>query len=364
MKFPSGYEINKGPYVTNHTRVNGTTARSIGAEGQDILIWSIYCRNHGNSESRYFSIYDNYATTRTAAQDSDFEIFRQHLSPNKKAITGFNFNLPVSPWIDTSGAGVALTSGSITVDMNPSTVSLGIGPFSYDVWYAVDPEFTITWPTATVTWPTFVTQNYDFGQDLAGAMPSANWQFETPILARNGAYLVGTADVDATVLWSYAGTSTPYDNANSPTTSSKQIRADIKPELVATRGSYLPTADNNGKTISECDCEIWGYSTYNTTASEKMLRLIDGDSNNIMDVWVGPGWTAGSGSTADNESVQGFIGTVPPTLFKTPIYAKGGFSAWNLTASTSSPANTTGLNSNFIYRELKTNKSLGVTGVR
>ena len=69
-------------------------------------------------------------------------------------------------------------------------------------------------------------------------------------------------------------------------------------------------------------------------------------------------------TTADNESVQGFVGTVPPTLFKTPIYAKGGFSAWNLTASTSSPANTTGLNSNFIYRELKTNKSLGVTGVR
>jgi hypothetical protein len=230
----------------------------------------------------------------------------------------------------------------------------------WEVWVGLgDSTIEVVWPS--VTWPTFITQNYDFGQDVAGAMPSANWQFETPILARNGAYMVGSADVDATVLWSYAGTSTPYDDANSPTTSSQQKRADIMPKLVITKGSYLGTATSSPKRISECDCEIWGFSTYNTTTSEKMLKLIDGDDNDIMDVWVGPGWTAGQGSTADNESVQGFVGTITPTLFKTPIYAKNGFYAVNRTTGN---IDTTGLNSNFIYRELKTNKSLGVTGLR
>jgi len=350
QKFPSGYEINKGPYVTNFTRVNGTTARAVGvhtnpsgeATGQDILIWSIYCRNHGNSESTEFSIYDNYATSRTTEADEDFLIFRQHLSPNRKEIDGFSLTLPVSPWI---------TGGSVTMDWDPATVEI----FGHHVWYGVGDT------TISYTRPSLVTQSYDWGQDLAGAMPSANWQFETPILARNGAYMVGSANVDATVLWSYAGTSTPYDNANSPTTSSKQKRADIMPKLVVTKGSYLGTATSSPKRISECDCEIWGYSTYNTTTSEKMLEFIDGDDHDIMDVWVGPGWTEGSGSTADNETVQGYIGTITPTLFKTPIYAKNGFYAVNRTTGN---IDTTGLNSNFIYRELKTNKSLGVTGLR
>jgi len=333
---PSGFELNKGPYVTNFTRVNGTTARSIGAEGQDILIWSIYCRNHGSTESREFSIYDNYATSRTTAADGEFLIFRQHLSGQTKLINSiFNLTIPAVPsW---SGGGIG-TAG----EWSDWVTAL----FDMD-------EFPLTLPTFT-----FSPVTLDLGQDVAGAMPSANWQFETPILARNGAYMVGSTDVDATVLWSYAGTSTPYDDANTPTRASKEIRAEIMPDILVTKGSYLDASTSSPQRISRCDCEIWGYSIYNTTQDEKMLRLIDGDDNTIMDVWIGTGWTTGS---TDNDNIQGYIGTITPTLFKTPIYAKDGFYAVNRTTGN---IDTTGLNSNFIYRELKTNMTLSVTGKR
>ena len=333
---PSGFEVNKGPYVTNFTRVNGTTARSIGAEGQDILIWSIYCRNHGTTESREFSIYDNYATSRTTAADGEFLIFRQHLSGQTIPVASiFNFPVPTSmTW--TAGS---LGNADDWIDWVAAAFALS--------------DLPITLPTLSLGFTTL-----DLAQDVAGAMPSANWQFETPILARNGAYMVGSTDVDATVLWSYAGTSTPYDDANTPTKASKEKRAEIMPDILVTKGSYLATATSSPQRISECDCEIWGYSIYNTTQDEKMLRLIDGDDNNIMDVWIGTGWTTG---LTDNDNVQGYIGTITPTLFKTPIYAKNGFYAVNRTTGN---VDTTGLNSNFIYRELKTNMTLSVTGKR
>jgi len=289
MTFITGYQNNKGPYITKYKQGKGSAAPyPLPNSGADILIWYIYARNHTQDSHSYFKITEHYYGDGSSNITDGPIVFQQSLSKTRISI----------------------------------------------------PD----------------------EQDAEGQMPKVEWSLETPILARNGAYMTMGSGVDFMLLYSILGTSTPYIgtfSSGSYPDSQTQKRAILVPELVATKAKYL-NYNEEQVDFSNCDCEIWGFSVWNKDRTERRLQITDGDNGAVWNMAIHEAWHETSGSETGN--LQPLIGTFGPTLFKMPLFAKGGFTVKSRNSANSGYS--AGLYVTILYRELGTNTALSSGNIR
>ena len=143
--------------------------------------------------------------------------------------------------------------------------------------------------------------------------------------------------------------------ATSPLLSDRENAINIFPDYMTTRGAFLISSEAKNKIVSKSDCEIWGFSVFNTTTTTLNFFIKDIDGNDVMKCTL-------DGETVLDDGSQPLNAGVGPTVFKFPLFVKGGFAI--STRETGTNNLTTGLTANVIYRELSSNSDLSGTNTR
>lgn len=181
-----------------------------------------------------------------------------------------------------------------------------------------------------------VFENYlDAGDHTGDLEGYVEWDLETPILARNGMYIVGDTNIDWVIMYNELPSCTPYDSTSSPSAGDRARSFQLYPDIVCTRVLALQDNTDIERDLSAHDCEIWGVHVWNTEDSANLLR-VKGDSS-VGSFRVGPG---------NQNTAQVF------KLFKIPMYTQGKL---EIESKTEAGGASAGLQAAVLFREMPTN---------
>jgi hypothetical protein len=414
MTFITGYEDKKGPYITKYERKFGSPSQ-IGAKGEDILIWNIYCHNHDNTSEVVLYIWDNTGSGGAGSYVSgvkepvvsygrDFLIFKQQLSQERIAITDQNDvpgPFPFANWqLETpivgrngiyvkgglkdrgahplgngiSGDGASGSRWLSNADHLDWYILYSILPSSTPYimsvkdggGYSVDNEKgdqIITNGGSNYTGSPTVTFSGGGATIQATATATITLGQVTRVHVSDGNGGEGYTSTPTITFSGGAGTgaaATPLMTTSIP---EHEKRDNIAKGIIGTTIQQHASTSAYQDRLSYHDCELWGYSTWNNTSTQLSIMISNGDDVELLSVPVDARYEASSGDSGSTGNVQPRTGSVGPTMFPIPIYCKNGVKV-KTTSSSGSGSGQIGVATSLLIRELETNMELTSSNTR
>ena len=376
MTFITGYQNLKGPYITNFKQRRGLDSSIETTSGADVLIWNIFCHNHDDTNAVHFSIYDNAKdTNHDTIGDTDFLIFRQYLSHSRIA---HNYYDPGEPSIPIAGQApfaswtleTPILARNGTKIRVTGSLDVGGGDIDYYLGYSIlgtstpyrlkvkeGAQVLVSGGSGYTGAPTVsFTGGGGAGATATAAIALGVVTSVTVASAKGGGNYTSIPNITFS---GGGGTGANFTAIlDSPSAGEQQTHANIKPDLICTKGLANDPESSSYQALSSCDCEIWGMKIWNLRQEQRIIHVKNGADVSVMQIPIDQVIHAGWG---DHEDVQTYTSTVHQ-MFKIPIFCQGGLKTQTRDGTNSS--NVSGVAITLLVRELGTNNALTSGNIR